>query len=166
MPCRRVPDPALMLLLFVVQREVLDVVDSSSSAIVVAPTSSGKTFISDYVCNHVMQHGGRVVFVAPTKALVNQQHAQVRIGSVCSLCVCRLVGQYVRLCTDQQPCWQAAAASSLAALHPVSQPLLSIQVLVAVACWCLRASQKCYVCLGSATVPVPSTCMQRQNPIC
>eukprot|EP00891_Asterochloris_glomerata_P004914 jgi/Astpho2/4914/fgenesh1_pg.00069_%23_46_t len=58
------------------QREVLDVVDSSSSAIVVAPTSSGKTFISDYVCNHVMQHGGRVVFVAPTKALVNQQHAQ------------------------------------------------------------------------------------------
>ena len=63
------------------QREVLDVVDSSSSAIVVAPTSSGKTFISDYVCNHVMQHGGRVVFVAPTKALVNQQHAQVNTGS-------------------------------------------------------------------------------------
>ena len=76
--CKFLQDPALFSLLL--QREVLDVVDSSSSAIVVAPTSSGKTFISDYVCNHVMQHGGRVVFVAPTKALVNQQHAQVRLA--------------------------------------------------------------------------------------
>ncbi|PRW57760.1 DEAD DEAH box [Chlorella sorokiniana] len=63
------------------QRQVLDAVDAGASALVVAPTSSGKTFISNYTISSVVQRAedpdGVVVFVAPTKALVNQVTAQV-----------------------------------------------------------------------------------------
>jgi len=61
------------------QRKVLDCIDTGSSAVICAPTSSGKTFISSYVMESVLRSGdeGRVVFLAPTKALVNQVAAQV-----------------------------------------------------------------------------------------
>ena len=61
------------------QRQVLDVIDANASAVVCAPTSSGKTFISSYCMDRVLRQSkdGIVVFVAPTKALVNQTAAQV-----------------------------------------------------------------------------------------
>ena len=63
------------------QQKVLDVIDQGASALVCAPTSSGKTFISNYVICKVLAESsnGIVVFVAPTKALVNQVQAQVSV---------------------------------------------------------------------------------------
>lgn len=63
------------------QREVLDATDDKASCVVCAPTSSGKTFISSYCIDRVLKESteGIVVFVAPTKALVNQTAAQVSL---------------------------------------------------------------------------------------
>ncbi|KAM0740450.1 hypothetical protein ACQRIT_005634 [Beauveria bassiana] len=62
------------------QREVLDVIDAEKSLFVVAPTSAGKTFISFYAMKQVLQSSddGVLVYVAPTKALVNQIAAEVQ----------------------------------------------------------------------------------------
>ena len=56
------------------QREVLDELDANHSIFVVAPTSAGKTFISFYAMQRVLRESneGILVYVAPTKALVNQ----------------------------------------------------------------------------------------------
>jgi hypothetical protein len=67
------------------QRELLDVVDRNESALVVAPTSSGKTMVSYYAMQQVHAYNktvksserGIVVYVSPTKALVNQVAAEV-----------------------------------------------------------------------------------------
>ena len=75
--------------------QVLDAIDAGSSALIVAPTSSGKTFISSYCINSVVARPedpeGIVVFVAPNKALVNQVAAQVRPPPCGALCRCEAV---------------------------------------------------------------------------
>ncbi|KAF3097586.1 hypothetical protein TWF569_011327 [Orbilia oligospora] len=61
------------------QRDVLDQIDANKSVFVVAPTSAGKTFISFYAMEKVLKgsNDGILVYVAPTKALVNQIAAEV-----------------------------------------------------------------------------------------
>ncbi|KKK19142.1 hypothetical protein ARAM_001410 [Aspergillus rambellii] len=62
------------------QREILDQIDSRRSLFVVAPTSAGKTFISFYAIKQILEddNEGVLVYVAPTKALVNQIAAEVQ----------------------------------------------------------------------------------------
>lgn len=62
------------------QRKVLDAIDAEKSLFVVAPTSAGKTFISFYAMKQVLQSSddGIIVYVAPTKALVNQIAAEIQ----------------------------------------------------------------------------------------
>jgi len=61
------------------QRNLLDIVDSERSALVVAPTASGKTFIGYYVMDKVLRsdNEGVAVYVAPSKTLVNQVSAEI-----------------------------------------------------------------------------------------
>ncbi|KAI9657519.1 MAG: hypothetical protein M1831_004135 [Alyxoria varia] len=62
------------------QRRVLDLIDTNKSIFVVAPTSAGKTFISFYAMKKVLRQddNGVLVYVAPTKALVNQIAAEIQ----------------------------------------------------------------------------------------
>ncbi|KAH0428180.1 DEAD/DEAH box helicase [Colletotrichum camelliae] len=62
------------------QRKVLDAIDEDKSLFVVAPTSTGKTFISFYAMKKVLQANDDdvLVYVAPTKALVNQIAAEIQ----------------------------------------------------------------------------------------
>jgi hypothetical protein len=62
------------------QRKVLDEIDAKRSLLVVAPTSAGKTFISFYAMKQVLESNNDdiLVYVAPTKALVNQIAAEVQ----------------------------------------------------------------------------------------
>ncbi|KAL7793524.1 P-loop containing nucleoside triphosphate hydrolase protein [Trichoderma ceciliae] len=61
------------------QIKVLDSIDANNSLLVVAPTSAGKTFISFYAMKKVLEESddGVLVYVAPTKALVNQIAAEI-----------------------------------------------------------------------------------------
>ncbi|KAK5987164.1 putative helicase [Cladobotryum mycophilum] len=61
------------------QRKVLDSIDANNSLLVIAPTSAGKTFISFYAMKKVLEESddGVLVYVAPTKALVNQIAAEI-----------------------------------------------------------------------------------------
>ena len=62
------------------QRRVLDAIDAKKSLFVVAPTSAGKTFISFYAMKQILQCNSDdvLVYVAPTKALVNQIAAEIQ----------------------------------------------------------------------------------------
>ncbi|KNC50877.1 DEAD/DEAH box helicase [Thecamonas trahens ATCC 50062] len=61
------------------QVKLLDAVDRNDSALVSAPTSSGKTYVSFYCMESVLttSHSGVAIYIAPTKALVNQVAADV-----------------------------------------------------------------------------------------
>ena len=62
------------------QRRVLDELDANRSVFVVAPTSAGKTFISFYAMEKTLGANDEsvLVYVAPTKALVNQIAAEIQ----------------------------------------------------------------------------------------
>ena len=62
------------------QRKVLDEIDAKRSLLVIAPTSAGKTFISFYAMQQVLEANDEdvLVYVAPTKALVNQIAAEIQ----------------------------------------------------------------------------------------
>lgn len=61
------------------QVKVLDSIDANNSLLVIAPTSAGKTFISFYAMKKILEESddGVLVYVAPTKALVNQIAAEI-----------------------------------------------------------------------------------------
>ncbi|KAF7550986.1 hypothetical protein G7Z17_g5343 [Cylindrodendrum hubeiense] len=61
------------------QRKVLDSIDADENLLVIAPTSAGKTFISFYAMKKVLEESDDavLVYVAPTKALVNQIAAEI-----------------------------------------------------------------------------------------
>lgn len=74
------PDPRVPFSPDAWQRNVLDAIDAAKSLFVVAPTSAGKTFISFYAMKRILQgsNDGVLVYVAPTKALVNQIAAEIQ----------------------------------------------------------------------------------------
>ncbi|KAK3389647.1 hypothetical protein B0H63DRAFT_409476 [Podospora didyma] len=74
------PDPRVSFQPDAWQRRVLDAIDEDRSLFVVAPTSAGKTFISFYAMKKVLQTNDDdiLVYVAPTKALVNQIAAEIQ----------------------------------------------------------------------------------------
>lgn len=61
------------------QIKLLDIIDSRESALVCAPTSSGKTFIAFYAMEQVISSSDDdiVIYISPTKALCNQTAAEV-----------------------------------------------------------------------------------------
>ncbi|KAF5140225.1 rna helicase of the ski2 subfamily [Vairimorpha ceranae] len=61
------------------QRRLLDLVDENKSAIIAAPTSSGKTFICFYAIEKILRNSDKdmVIFCLPTKALANQVSADI-----------------------------------------------------------------------------------------
>jgi hypothetical protein len=74
------PDPRVPFEPDAWQRRVLDEIDARRSLLVIAPTSAGKTFISFYAMKQVLEANNDevLVYVAPTKALVNQIAAEVQ----------------------------------------------------------------------------------------
>jgi len=62
------------------QRKVLDELDAKNSVFIIAPTSAGKTFISFYAMEKILRSDDDsvLVYVAPTKALVNQIAAEIQ----------------------------------------------------------------------------------------
>jgi superfamily II RNA helicase len=74
------PDPRVPFEPDAWQRKVLDEIDAKRSLLVIAPTSAGKTFISFYAMQQVLESNDDdiLVYVAPTKALVNQIAAEVQ----------------------------------------------------------------------------------------
>lgn len=74
------PDPRVAFEPDAWQRRVLDEIDARRSLLVIAPTSAGKTFISFYAMKQVLEANNDdvLVYVAPTKALVNQIAAEIQ----------------------------------------------------------------------------------------
>ncbi len=74
------PDPRVAFEPDAWQVRVLDLIDEGKSIFVVAPTSAGKTFISFYAMKKILQANDDdvLIYIAPTKALVNQIAAEIQ----------------------------------------------------------------------------------------
>ncbi|MFZ9581137.1 MAG: DEAD/DEAH box helicase, partial [Ilumatobacteraceae bacterium] len=56
------------------QIEAMDVLDAGESAVVAAPTGSGKTVVAEYGISAALADGRRAFYTAPIKALSNQKY--------------------------------------------------------------------------------------------
>eukprot|EP00923_Selenidium_pygospionis_P019752 GHVN01034418.1.p1 GENE.GHVN01034418.1~~GHVN01034418.1.p1 ORF type:complete len:2066 (-),score=313.54 GHVN01034418.1:3181-8721(-) len=74
-----VPDTRVLFSPDAWQKKLLDIVDQRESALTIAPTASGKTFICFYAMDQVLRYDNTrtVIYVAPSKALVNQVEADI-----------------------------------------------------------------------------------------
>jgi helicase len=61
--------------LWPVQQEALQrgLLDSNKNFVIIAPTASGKTLVAELVIFQILKNGGRIVYLVPTKALVNDK---------------------------------------------------------------------------------------------
>ncbi|MBW2989449.1 DEAD/DEAH box helicase [Candidatus Woesearchaeota archaeon] len=58
------------------QEEAISSIEKNNSAVVSAPTGSGKTLIADYIINKYIKKGIKVIYTAPIKALSNQKYKE------------------------------------------------------------------------------------------
>jgi len=56
------------------QEQAINALADGKSALVCAPTGTGKTIIADWIVDQALQKGRRVVYTAPVKALSNQKY--------------------------------------------------------------------------------------------
>ncbi len=66
------------LRLYPFQLRSVDAIESGHSVLVAAPTGSGKTLVADYAIEKAFDHGWRVVYTSPIKALSNQKYRDFR----------------------------------------------------------------------------------------
>lgn len=64
------------LLLDAFQEKAIAAIEQNHSAVVSAPTGSGKTLIADYIINRDVKKGIKVIYTAPIKALSNQKYKE------------------------------------------------------------------------------------------
>lgn len=60
------------------QVQAINAIDRGESAIVCAPTGSGKTVIAEYAIRRALKHGRRCFYTTPLKALSNQKFSDLR----------------------------------------------------------------------------------------
>ncbi|MFH1127685.1 MAG: DEAD/DEAH box helicase [archaeon] len=58
------------------QVDAISSIENNHSAVVSAPTGSGKTLIADYIINKYIDKGIKVIYTAPIKALSNQKYKE------------------------------------------------------------------------------------------
>lgn len=75
---------------------------AGESLLVVAPTSSGKTFIGEIAATRAVLEGRKAVFLLPYRALVNEKYDQFRhlYGDRLHMRVVRCTGDYLDQTTD------------------------------------------------------------------
>ena len=104
------------------QRRLLDVVDRNHSALVSAPTSSGKSFVAFYCMSKCLRKNDSdvCVYVAPTKALVNQVYIDVIGRFRKSYKKGQLVASWTR---DQKSCRDPLTAQILVTVPQILEML-------------------------------------------